>query len=108
MKTFKGKDIIIILDNASFHNCKKVKRYLRNNKMVHLLYLPPYSPEYNPVELIWKWLKPKIYGFHSFGRIEELLKRFRKYIWHYNDGRLERPINLNLDIYLKVISNFAF
>ena len=63
---------------------------------MHLFYLPPYSPEYNPVELFWKWIKPKVYGFSAFGGIEELIGRFRKYVWHYNRGNLIQPIKFNL------------
>lgn len=45
------KQIVIILDNASIHKSKKVKRFLKRHTNIHLLYLPTYSPEYNPVEL---------------------------------------------------------
>ena len=66
---------------------------------MRLFYLPPYSPEYNPVELFWKWIKPKVYGFSAFGGIEELISRFRKYVWHYNRGSLIQPIKFNLKAY---------
>lgn len=96
---FKGKHLAIILDNASIHRCKKAKKYLEKHPEVHLFYLPPYSPEYNPVELIWKWIKPKVYGFSGIGGIEEILRRFRKIIWHYNRKRLQNPIDLKLKAY---------
>jgi transposase len=72
------KEIMIILDNASIHKSKKVKQYLKRHKNIHLFYLPTYSPEYNPVELFWKWIKPKVYGFPALGGIQELISRFRK------------------------------
>jgi len=58
-----NKQIVIILDNASIHRSKKTKEFLRRHKNIHLFYLPPYSPEYNPVEMFWRWIKPKVYGF---------------------------------------------
>ncbi|HFP6258937.1 TPA: hypothetical protein ACHJMA_002105 [Legionella pneumophila] len=45
------------------------------------------SPEYNPIELFWKWLKRKIYGANGFTCIEQLIARIRKFIWHYNENK---------------------
>jgi transposase len=67
--------------------------------MIYLYYLPKYSPEYNPVERIWGWIKSKIYGFFAIGGIAELIKRFRKLIWYFNERRLINPIKLNLKAY---------
>ncbi|MFL0092012.1 transposase [Tenacibaculum maritimum] len=47
---------IIIIDNAAFHSTKDVK--LPNN--IILLPIPAYSPELNPAEKVWQYLKDKI------------------------------------------------
>lgn len=47
---------IIILDNGAFHKTKSLK--LPPN--VYLLFLPPYSPELNPAEQMWRFIKDKI------------------------------------------------
>lgn len=52
-----NKNIGIILDNCSVHKSKKVQNFLKRNQMIKLYFLPPYSPEYNPIERFWKWLK---------------------------------------------------
>ena len=46
---------IIVLDNGAFHKAKRLK--IPNN--IALLFLPPYSPELNPAEKIWKHYKRK-------------------------------------------------
>jgi len=51
----KGR-VYLILDNAGPHKAKRVV-YLSKRKGVHLEYLPPYSPQLNPVEEIWRQLK---------------------------------------------------
>ncbi|MBP8626467.1 MAG: transposase [Syntrophorhabdales bacterium] len=51
------------MDNFSIHTSRKVKRYLKRFPQIHLFFLPTYSPEYNPLERIWGWMKTKIYGF---------------------------------------------
>src|SRR6056297_1629200 len=55
-----GKKLLIIIDNASIHKSKKVKKYLSRHDRIRLFCLPTYSPEYNPVEIFWKWIKPKV------------------------------------------------
>ena len=86
-----------------FMGRKKTKEYLGRHKNIHLFYLPPYSPEYNPVEIFWKWIKPKVYGFSALGGLSELVPRFRKYVWHYNEKWLPNPISFNLKTYADLL-----
>jgi transposase len=43
------------MDNASFHRKKKLHKIARGK--VRLLFLPPYSPDYNPIEKSWGNMK---------------------------------------------------
>ena len=46
---------------------------------VKIFYLPTYSPEYNPIEQVWKWIKPLVHAAETIaGGIQELINRFRK------------------------------
>lgn len=47
---------IIILDNGAFHKAKRI--LIPDN--IGLIFLPPYSPELNPIEKIWWLLKKQI------------------------------------------------
>jgi len=53
------KTTICVLDNASIHTSKKFKEKLGEWEKLglHLLYLPPYSPELNPIEMLWREMK---------------------------------------------------
>ena len=48
--------ICLVLDNFSTHKAKKVmKKACELN--IQLIYLPPYSPDLNPIEYLWKSIK---------------------------------------------------
>jgi transposase len=49
----KAVNIHIILDNARAHRNHKLDAYLKTSK-IRLHYLPPYSPNLNPIERLWK------------------------------------------------------
>ena len=51
--------LAFIIDNATWHKTKKVKEFCELNNIT-LLFLPPYSPEYNPIERVWSFLKSKV------------------------------------------------
>jgi hypothetical protein len=48
-----GRPIGLVLDNASIHHARRVKEKARQLD-IHLLFLPAYSPKYNPIEFLWK------------------------------------------------------
>ncbi|MHC5720899.1 MAG: transposase, partial [Nostoc sp.] len=69
--------IIIILDNASFHKRKDIlARIEAEMPNIILEFLPPYSPDYNLIELVWHSAKEYIAHrlFESVSQLEELLK----------------------------------
>jgi transposase len=62
------KDTFIVLDNSSVHRNRKIKelRNLWEKRGLYLFYLPPYSPQLNIAEILWrilkgKWIRPQDY-----------------------------------------------
>ena len=53
------KKILLIWDNASWHKSQEVKDFLNSDegKRLWVAQIPPYSPEFNPDELVWANLK---------------------------------------------------
>ena len=50
--------IIVVLDNAAYHKSAEVKKFVEScGKDIILLYLPPYTPELNPIEGQWRLLR---------------------------------------------------
>ena len=44
------------MDNMRSHHVKKVAEVMQKAK-IKLLYLPPYSPDFNPIEMMWSKIK---------------------------------------------------
>ena len=60
---YPGKEIVVVWDNASHHNSKELNLKLEeveNLRRVQLIYLPPYSPDKNPIEHVWNEAKNSI------------------------------------------------
>ena len=54
---FEFDEFVLILDNASIHKTKHVMDYLN---LCRYIYLPPYTPQLNPIEKLWKSMKDHI------------------------------------------------
>ncbi len=54
-----GKNIVIIMDNAAYNRAYPVQDYAKELNIT-IKYLPPYSPNLNLIERVWKFLKSKL------------------------------------------------
>lgn len=58
-----GKKIVIVWDNASWHRSKELRALLGPGnpfEHIHLIAMPPYAPDHNPIEHVWKDAKESI------------------------------------------------
>ena len=95
--------LIVLLDKAKIHQSRAVKRFLKQHTWVALEHLEPYSPEYNPIERFWQWLKAKVYGATAFNTIEDVIRKVRQLIWHYNEGWLTSTIHVDFTLYREIL-----
>src|SRR5437868_6219839 len=51
--------IHLFSDNARYYKNKIVDKHLETSK-IRLHFLPPYSPNLNPIERVWKWMKERV------------------------------------------------
>lgn len=59
VKENNGKTIVLILDNSKTHHAIKTVTKAKELEII-LVFLPPYSPDLNPVEFIWKTIKREV------------------------------------------------
>lgn len=63
LKEYPNKKIAIIWDNAAFHKSKAIRDELKAGgilERVHLIAMPPYAPDNNPIEHVWNTAKQTI------------------------------------------------
>ncbi len=82
-QSFPDQLLVLILNHGSIQRSKKVKAFVAKTTCLEFQPLAPYSPEYNPIERFWRWLKRKVYGCKSYNTIDEIIAKIRKLIWHY-------------------------
>lgn len=81
LKIYPDKKITIIWDNASWHKSDMVKKFLdKHPNKFHLFAFPPYSPEENPQEHVWKAGRDAITHNKFIENIDKSTDDFVKYL----------------------------
>jgi transposase len=62
--------VTLVLDNARYQKCALVRDLAKALK-IELLYLPPYSPNLNLIERLWKFVKREALAARSLGDYEK-------------------------------------
>ena len=70
----------MVLDNARIHHAKLIQPFLEKHQdHFEFIFLPPYSPDLNLIEGLWKWMKATvIYNvfFSNVGKIQQAVQGF--------------------------------
>ncbi len=76
MKKTRKKHLILIQDGASYHTSKAMREFFQKHSDRLTVYkLPGYSPDYNPIEKLWKKIKEKEIHLHYFPTFGSLIKK---------------------------------
>ncbi|MCP4139442.1 MAG: IS630 family transposase, partial [Chloroflexi bacterium] len=67
-------ELYIILDNARYYSSKLVQGFILENTRIEFVFLPPYNPNLNFIERLWKFFKKKI----TYNEYYEKFSVFRK------------------------------
>ena len=97
----ESSKVYLILDNAGYYKGAKIQEYLKTSK-VELLYLPPYAPNLNLIERVWKFFKKKVLAnayYESFLDFRKAcLSFFDKRTWPKHRAELESLLVANFQI----------
>ena len=68
-----GKKQVLILDNARYHHATMIQPWLKKNKKrLTLIFFPPYSPDLNNIERVWKMTRRLCTHNRYFSTLNEL------------------------------------
>ena len=96
----EAKEIHFIVDNARYYKCFLVKEYLEKSK-INMIFLPPYSPNLNLIERLWKYFRKKVakgHYYETFDKFKLACKRFFKN-WEKYRNDLESLLAENFHVF---------
>lgn len=75
-----SRKILLVLDNARAHHAKLLQPFLETVKeKLELVFLPPYSPNLNPIERFWRFMRKMVTHNTFFATFEKLLTALKQF-----------------------------
>ena len=72
LEKYRDKETIWILaDNARYYTNAALKEWLAINTKIKLIHIPPYSPNLNLIERLWKFMRKKVINLKYYPKFEE-------------------------------------
>jgi len=68
----RRRHLVVVMDRATPHTSLKTQKFIDSQTRLHVFYLPPYSPDWNPDEKVWNHLKCQELKSHQAKTKEEL------------------------------------
>jgi transposase len=87
------KQTIVVIDNAPVHHSKAFQAKIEQWKKLdlYIYFLPPYSPELNKIEILWRFIKYKWMPLDAYSNIQNLKERLSQILT--NIGQPKYSIN---------------
>lgn len=96
---YPDKKIVIILDNARYNHAKFTTKYAEWYN-IELYFLPPYSPNLNIIERLWRFTKKELVNnkyYENFEKFSGKVKSFFENINQY-ESELKQLLTLKFEI----------
>jgi transposase len=89
-KEYPYDKIALIMDGAGWHKSKDLKV----PKNIVIFYFPPYSPELNPVERLWFYIKSNILSNRIYEKLEDLEMKLCEFMNQLEDEAVKNICTL--------------
>lgn len=63
--------IWVIADNARYYDNTTLRDWLSKNPKIQIIHLPPYSPNLNLIERLWKFMRKKVINLHYYPKFDD-------------------------------------
>lgn len=86
LHAYPQQAVYLVLDNASFHRSASAQAAISLfEPRLQVFWLPPYTPELNPIEPYWRYMKTQACGNRTFKNIAEVEAAVRQVLTRQND-----------------------
>ena len=79
-----ARRIHVVVDNYSIHDSRQTSLALKSMPRIRLHFLPPYSPQFNPIERVWLDLHAEVTRNHRCETMDELMGEVEHYLRYRN------------------------
>lgn len=79
LRRYPSGILIVILDRAVWHRARSLKPFFAMHPRLKLFFLPPYSPDMNPTEQLWRVLRREVTHNHFFEVMPKLKKALDRF-----------------------------
>lgn len=89
----RGRRQVLIVDNARYHHGRDLRPFLQKNRaLLRLEFLPPYSPELNPIERVWRLTRRLCTHNQYFPKLQDLVDAVSQQLklWKLPNRTLQR------------------
>ena len=78
-----GREVVVIWDGAPWHRAKIVQQTAKELGIT-VVALPGYSPDLNPIEGLWKWMREEVTQHHCHDTVRDLFDACKRFIDEIN------------------------
>lgn len=93
-----GRHAVVIVDGAGWHTVDTAQPFSN----VTLIKLPPYSPELNPIEQVWSWIRQHCLSNKVFSGYEDIVEQVSS-AWNRFIGDIGRVKRMCFRDWIKVV-----
>lgn len=86
--------IFLIIDNAPGHRAKKVDNFLKEESSIKIVKLPPYSPDLNPIETVWREVKKDVVYNTFYSLMNDFKTALTKSLRNFQGSRVISLCNI--------------
>ena len=79
-KAYPTQKLVLIWDNAGWHRGSRVVQWIEQDGNIEIIYFPPYTPDLNPQEHVWKQGRKNVTHNQHIQKIEETAEKFKEHI----------------------------
>ena len=95
-----GRYALVVMDRASWHSIKLEAQY----KNLSIMRLPAYSPELNPIEQVWAWLRANDLANFTFKNYDHIVDQVSR-AWNNFRSQVDHVKSLCKRDWINLITN---